>query len=109
MYLIHQGSPSIQNTTTTEKALTCLNPVKGGLPWWLRLYRICLQCRRPRFDSWLRNILWRRKWLPTPVFLPGEFHGQRRLEGYSPRGHKKSEMIETLKVVQTLSLHYWRA
>ena len=29
---------------------------------------------------------WRRKWLPTPVFLPGEFHGQRILAGYSPRG-----------------------
>ena len=32
----------------------------------------------PRLDPW------RRKWLPTPVFLPGEFHGQRNLAGYSP-------------------------
>ena len=31
---------------------------------------------------------WRREWLPTPVFLPGEFYGQRSLEGYSPRGHR---------------------
>ena len=30
-------------------------------------------------------LIWRRKWQPTPVFLPGEFHGQRSLEGYSPR------------------------
>ena len=31
---------------------------------------------------------WRRKWKPTPLFLPGESHGQRSLEGYSPWGHK---------------------
>ena len=29
------------------------------------------------------------KWKPTPVFLPGKYHGQRKLVGYSPRGHKK--------------------
>ena len=33
-------------------------------------------------------IPWRRKWQPTPVFLPGKFHGQRSLMGYSPCGHK---------------------
>ena len=34
------------------------------------------------------------QWQPTPVFLPGEFHGQRSLAGYSPRGHKQSDTIE---------------
>ena len=43
--------------------------------------------RRPRLDSWVRKIPWRRKWQPTPVFLPGESHGQRSLAGYSPWGH----------------------
>ena len=38
---------------------------------------------------------WRKEWLPTPVFLPGEFHGQRSLGGYSPRGHKESDTTET--------------
>jgi len=38
----------------------------------------------------------RRKWQPTPVFLPGEFQGQRRLAGYSPCGHKESDMTEQL-------------
>ena len=38
---------------------------------------ICLQCGRPEFDPWVRNIPWRREWQPSPVFLPGEFHGQR--------------------------------
>ena len=34
-------------------------------------------------------LAWRREWLPTPVFLPGELHGQRSLAGYSPWGHKR--------------------
>ena len=45
-----------------------------------------MQCRRRGFDPWVREIPWRRAWLPTPVFLPGEFHGQRSLAGYSPWG-----------------------
>ena len=57
-----------------------------GLPWWLRWERICLQCRRPGFNLRFRKIPWRREWLPTPVFLPGEFHEQRSLVGYSPWG-----------------------
>ena len=39
--------------------------------------RDCLQCRRPGFDPGVRKTPWRRKWLPTPVFLPGESQGQR--------------------------------
>ena len=37
---------------------------------------------------------WRRKWQPTPVFLPGESHGWRNLVGYSPRGRKESDTTE---------------
>ena len=54
-----------------------------GLPWWLSWIRIRLQCRRPRFDSWVRKIPWRRERLPTPVFWPGEFLGL-----YSPWGRR---------------------
>ena len=39
---------------------------------------------------------WRRKWLPTSEFLPGESHGQRSLAGYSPWGHRESDMTEQL-------------
>ena len=39
------------------------------------------------FGSWVVKILWRRERLTTPVFFPGEFHGQRSLVGYSPWGH----------------------
>ena len=42
------------------------------------------QCRRLGFYPWVGKIFWRRKWQPTPVFLSGEFHGQRSLAGYSP-------------------------
>ena len=40
------------------------------------------------------KIPWSRKWQTAPVFLPGKFHGQRSLEGYSPWGHKELDMTE---------------
>ena len=42
------------------------------------------ECRRCGLDPWGWNIPWRKKWHPTPVFLPAESHGERSLEGYSP-------------------------
>ena len=41
-----------------------------------RRKRICLQCKRPRFDPWVGKIPWRRTWQPTPVFLPGRPPGE---------------------------------
>ena len=46
----------------------------------------------------IRKIPWRRKCQPTPVFLPGEFHGQRILAGYSPWGHKELDTTERLSL-----------
>ena len=43
---------------------------------------------------WVERLPWRREWLPTPVFLPGESHGQKSLAGYSPWSHKESDMTE---------------
>ena len=51
----------------------------------------CKKCKRLRLDPWVGKIPWRRKWQPTPVILPGRFHGQRNLVGPSPRGHKESD------------------
>ena len=47
-------------------------------------------------EVWSRvgKIPWRRAWQPIPVFLPGKFHEQRSLVGYSPWGHKKSDTTE---------------
>ena len=56
--------------------------------------RVCLQCRRPGFDSWVGKIPWRWKWQPTPVLLPGRFHGCRSLAGYSTWGHKELDTTE---------------
>ena len=55
---------------------------------------ICLQWRRHGFDPWAGKMPWRRNWLPTPVFLPEEFHKQRRLVGYSPWGRKELDMTD---------------
>ena len=70
-----------------------------------RIYRASLVAQRvkhlpamqgPRFDPWVGKISWRRKWQPTPVFLPGESHGQRSLVGYSPRGGTELDMTGTV-------------
>ena len=56
----------------------------------------CQWKRRKRweFKPWVRKSPWRREWQPTPVFFPGEFHGQRILAGYSPWGRKESDTTE---------------
>ena len=46
------------------------------------------------FNPWVRKIPWRTAWQPTPVFLPGESHGQRSLMGYSLEGCKESDTTE---------------
>jgi len=59
----------------------------SGFPGGARGEEPVCQCRRHKrlkFNPWIRIIPWRRAWQPTPVFLPGESHGQRSLEGCSP-------------------------
>ena len=61
-----------------------------GLPWWLSSKDSTCQCRRLKFDSWVGKIPQKRKWQPTPVFLPGKSHGKKSLVDYTvhrvPRG-----------------------
>ena len=78
----------------TVPAVPGLNPalcgglgVVGRLPRWFSGKESVCQCRRYRrckFRPWSRKIPWRRKWQLTPLFLPGNVHGQRSLAGYSP-------------------------
>ena len=74
---------------------SCLNSsLLNGLPLWLSgKESICNSgdAGRLGFDPWVGNIPWRRKWQPTPVFLPGKYHGQRSLAGYSPWGVTKTQ------------------
>ena len=58
--------------------------------WW----RISLPVQETLVPSLVGNILWRRKWQPAPIFLPGKFHGQRSLAGYSPWGHKEADTTD---------------
>ena len=55
-----------------------------------------------RFDPWVGKISWRRKWQPTPIFLPGKPHEQGSLAVYSPWGHKESDMTEHSTVARYL-------
>ena len=56
---------------------------------------------RPQFDPWVREIPWRRERQPTPVFLPGESHGQMSLVGYSLWGQKELYKTEFLSLSLT--------
>ena len=66
------------------------------LPRWLSGQESTCQCRRCGFNPWVGKIPWKRARQPTPVFLPGESHGQRKLAGYSPWGRKESDTTEQL-------------
>ena len=52
------------------------------------------------FDLWVGKLPQRRKWQPTPVFLPGKFQGERRLAGYRPWGLKESDTTEWLSTTE---------
>ena len=82
--LLEEGERDIYNTP--EITHNCKGILKGNH---------CLKCFTYPGD-WVGNIPWRREWQPTPGFLPGEFHKQRRLAGYSPWDHKESETAERL-------------
>ena len=68
--------------------------LKCGFLRWLSGKESSCKCRRHEFDPWVGNISWRKKWQPTPVFLPGESHGQRSLVGYSLWSHQQSNITE---------------
>ena len=74
-----------------------------------QLLRIHLQCRRCGFNPWVGKIPWRRAWQPTPVFLPGESHGQRSLVGLQSMGSQRvghdwaTERTSTLMFCKALS------
>ena len=77
-------------------------------PWWLSGKESACYCkrhRRWRFDPWVGKIPWGRKWQPTLVFLPGKFHEQRSLVGYSPWGCKESDMTEWLSAHTHVNSH----
>ena len=65
-----------------------------GFPGGIEPASQCRKCRRCWFDPWVWKIPSRRAQQCTPVSLPGESHGQRRLAGYSPWRHKEPDTTE---------------
>ena len=87
---------------TPQGALGCPGGTSGKEP--------TCQCRRHKrhgFDPWVRKTPWRRAWQPTPVLLPGEFHGQRSLVGCELWGHKELDMTEVTQHTGTSLLYLW--
>ena len=68
---------------------------------WERIHLQGKRGRRLRFHLWVKKIPWRRKWQVTPLVLPGKFHGQRSLAGYSPWGSKELDMTEHTQFIVT--------
>ena len=64
------------------------------LAQWLKIRLPIQETLRYEFKLWVGKIPWRRKWQPTPVFLPWKSHGLRSLVGYSPCGCKELDMTE---------------
>ena len=75
-----------KNQKTLSTCIYALLNWSLGIPRCLCGKQSARQFRRHRrcgFNPWVGKIPWRRKWQPTPVFLPGKSHGQRSLAGYS--------------------------
>ena len=81
---------AVHGVAKSQTQLSDWTELNWGIHWTfsvMLLVKICLQCRRCKrhgFGLWVRKIPWKRTWQPSPVFLLGEFHGQRSLAGYSP-------------------------
>ena len=80
--------PTQSHRNKTKDAPHTLN----RLPWWLSGKEPVCQCWSTRFNLWVGKSPWRRKWQPTPVFWPGESHGQ---GSYSPGQSMGSQKIQT--------------
>ena len=80
--------PPSQKPFLFSPVLLCFMFLTWGAFLVAQMVKNLLHCGKPRFDPWVGKIPWRREWLPTPVFLPGESHGQRSLASYTPWGRR---------------------
>ena len=91
-------SPWGRKESDTIEQLTTMARKMHGLPRWLSGKEATCQCRRHGFDHCIGKIPWRKKWQPTPIFLPEKSHGQRSLVGYSPWGRRVGHYLATEQV-----------
>ena len=89
-WLSHISSLGWTSTLKTGHNCIC------GLPWWPRAKESPCSTGAVQDPGSIpvQEDPWRRKWQPTPAFLPGKSHGQRSLAGYSPQGHKELDTPE---------------
>ena len=94
---LHQGLLPKCHLKDSNSGIYWVPPLACGTPLVAQTVKhVRLQCGRPGFNPWVETISWRRKWQPTPVFLPGKSHGWRNLVGCSPWGCKESDTTEWL-------------
>ena len=82
--MIDMTGKSIYNLYSTLLSnIVAFGNIRCGFPGGLVVSQeSAYQYRRHRFDPWVREIPWSRKWQPTPIFFPGKTHGQRSLAGH---------------------------
>ena len=87
------------HTHTAYSGASLVAQIVNKLLQWKR-------CKRCGFNPWVRKIPWRRKWKPTPVFLPGTSHGTEETGGLQSTGCKESDMTEQLSRSLLKALYY---
>ena len=93
---LEQSPHAAMKTQHSQKSIN--KTINWGFPGGASGKEPACQCRRHKrcgLDPWVRKILWKRAWQPTPVFLPGASHGKRSPADYSPWGCKESDMNES--------------
>ena len=94
-FRLHASTAEVMSSTLVLETRSFM-PRDRRLPSWHNGKESAHQRKRHGFNPWLGMIPWSRKWQLAPVFLPGKFHGQRSLEGYSPQSHKESDTTKRL-------------
>ena len=100
---------AVYGVAQTRTQLKWLSSSSIHLPRWLSGKDPACWCRRREFNPRVRKIPWKRKWQPTPGFLPGESHGQRSLAGYSPGGLKSKDSTKHKLPSSIISFKIWNA
>ena len=96
VYQVTQIWTWLKRLSSSSSNWKSYNKILSAITWWVSGKESTFQCRRHGLDPWVRKIPLRRKWQPSPVFLPGKSHGQRNLAGYSPQGPKESDTTKQL-------------
>ena len=89
-YISRNLKSDVSISINTVNMVSC-SLATSWFPRWLRGKESACQCRRCMFNLWVRKTPWERAWQPTPVFLPGGFHGQRSLGGCAVHRIAESE------------------